>query len=230
MKGTASDYFGALVEEYDSLLRRAVPRYQEMIDRTVAYLPAGKRRVLELGCGTGNFTLAVAARFPSARLTLVDGAREMLACAAARLDREVELVETRFEELAFAPQSFDLVVSCISLHHVEDMAALHRRLFDVLAPGGHLVYADQMAGATPENHALNWSGMTAFWERPGHLDAREQRSLVEHAEAHDHYVSVPDQLRWLAEAGFTDLDCVWRNWMWGVLFARRPAPGGGAGG
>jgi ubiquinone/menaquinone biosynthesis C-methylase UbiE len=221
VEDTASQYFGAMVEEYDSLLRRAVPRYDEMIARTVEYMPAGRTRILELGCGTGNFTLAVASRFPDAHLTLVDGAREMLDCASARLgDRPVECVEARFEELDLPAGSFDLVTSCISLHHVEDMAGLFRRLHGFLAPGGALVYADQMRGRTEASHALNWGRMVDFWELPGHLDGEERQSLVDHAEAHDHYRDVISQLRWLEAAGFHELDCVWRNWMWGVLTAR----------
>jgi len=224
MQNTASEYFGAMVAEYDSLLRRAVPRYDEMIERTVTYLEPGKRCVLELGCGTGNFSVAVAERFPDASLTLVDGSREMLDCSLDRLgaDRDVTCVETRFEDLDLEPGSFDLVTSCIAIHHVEDKPALYRRLYELLAPGGHLVYADQMGGGTDAHHALNWGAMEAFWRLPKHLDGSEQRSLVDHAAAHDHYVSVVDQLRWMDAAGFVELDCVWRNWMWGILSGRRP--------
>ncbi len=64
MNETASEYFGAMVDEYDSLIRRAVPRYDEMIARTVEYMPDDARRILEFGCGTGNLTLAIAQRFP----------------------------------------------------------------------------------------------------------------------------------------------------------------------
>ena len=224
---TASQYFGAMVEQYDSLLDRAVPRYREMIERTVSYVPPGKQRILELGCGTGNLTLALARRFPEARLTLVDGSAEMLECAAARLgNRAVECVEARFEDLALEPGSFDLVTSSISLHHVRDMPGLLGRLFGLTAPAGHLVYADQMAGGTARNSELNWGRMVEYWRLPGHLTEQEQQSLTQHRDEHDHYVSVPAQLRWLAEAGFEEPDCVWRNWMWGVLMGRRPARAG----
>ena len=37
--GSASEYFGAMVAEYDSLIRRTVPRYDEMLERLLCYLP-----------------------------------------------------------------------------------------------------------------------------------------------------------------------------------------------
>ncbi len=61
---SAADYFGAMVAGYDSLIRRAVPRYDEMTDRLVDYLPPAAARVLELGCGTGNLTLRLVMTIP----------------------------------------------------------------------------------------------------------------------------------------------------------------------
>jgi len=220
---TASEYFGAMVDEYDSLIRRAVPRYDEMIARTVEYMPDGARRILEFGCGTGNLTLATARRFPAAELSLIDGAREMLDLTRGRLEegRSVNTIEGRFEEVELPAGEFDVVTSSISLHHVVDKRALFERIRAALRPGGVLVFSDQMAGQTDANHAINWNRMTEFWRLPGHCSEEEARSLVEHTERHDHHVSVIDQVHWLEDAGFHDVDCVWRNWMWGVLWARR---------
>jgi tRNA (cmo5U34)-methyltransferase len=218
---TAYEYFGSLVERYDSLIRRAVPRYDELLARTVEYMPATAQRILDLGCGTGNLTAVVAARYPEAELTVVDGSGEMLALARQRLgERRVACIEARFEELELEPGSYDLVTSSIALHHVADLAQLFRRLHPVLKPGGHLVYADQMRGTSDVHHALNMERMRDFWRLPGHLDAAERAGLDAHSAEHDHYASVPDQLAWLAQAGFADGDCVWRNWMWGIVTAR----------
>src|SRR5438105_749697 len=95
---TAADYFGSMVESYDSLIRRAVPRYEEMTERLVGYLPAWEgghgcaepqpchTRILELGCGTGNLTLRLAERFPGAVITAVDAAPQMTEVTATRFD------------------------------------------------------------------------------------------------------------------------------------------------
>src|SRR6188474_3475606 len=82
---SATVYFGSMVESYDSLIHRAVPRYDEMIARLLDYLPPSAQRVLELGCGTGNLSLRLAESLPRAELTLVDGSAEMIAVVGSRV-------------------------------------------------------------------------------------------------------------------------------------------------
>lgn len=222
MQKTAAEYFGAMVASYDSLIRRAVPHYDEMLERLLAYLPARAERILELGCGTGNFTVALAKRHPEASITVVDAAPEMLGVTQERLSpRAVRPVECRFEELPPTLGRFDLVVSTISLHHVRDKAALYRRLYELLDPGGRLCFSDQLRGRTEEIHSINWERWLAFCRAPGHCTEEEVQSLLDHADAHDHYTPLEEHFDLLRAAGFHDLDCVWRNWIWGILLARK---------
>lgn len=223
---TASDYFGGMAESYDSLITRAVPRYAEMTDRLLAYLPRGASRILELGCGTGNLTLRLRESFPGATITAVDAAPEMTALASGRMAElpgtgRFEAITERFEALGFEPASFNLVTSCISLHHVKDKGALYRGIHRWLAPGGTLRFADQFMGASAQIHAVNWSEWLAFCRRPGGCTEVEVQSLLDHAEAHDHYTPVAEHFDLLRAAGFGAVDCVWRNWIWGIVTADR---------
>ena len=222
MQRDAAGYFGSMVDEYDSLIHRAVPRYEEMLERMVTYVLREPRRVLELGCGTGNYTAVLAERFPRAIFTLVDGSAEMLAAAKYRVGegRTVHTIESMFEDVELRPGSYDLVTSCLAVHHVRDKEPLFRRLRAALEPGGTFVFGDQMGAQPDDNHEVNWNRMADFWHLPGHCTAEEVRSLTEHAELHDHYEPVFDQMRQLERAGFIQLDCVWRNWLWAVVTAR----------
>jgi ubiquinone/menaquinone biosynthesis C-methylase UbiE len=223
---TASAYFGSMIETYDSLVRRAVPRYAEMTERLVEYLPENAARVLELGCGTGNLSLHLAERFPSAAITFVDASAEMVELTRARVAAahpeaaaRGRFVVSRFEELEIEPGAYDLVTSVISLHHVVDKARLFEAIRRMTAPGGTFRFADQMWGATEANAALNWQRWLDFCRQPGNCTEEEIESLVAHADAHDHYVPVAEHLRLLEDAGFARVDCVWRNWMWGIVTA-----------
>jgi tRNA (cmo5U34)-methyltransferase len=223
---SATGYFGSMTESYDSLIHRAVPRYDEMISRLLDYLPADAQRVLELGCGTGNLSLRLAESLPAAALTLVDGSAEMIALVQSRIDesgsrsgRRIAYVESRFEDLDFPARSFDLVVSSISLHHVEDKARLYARIRSLMSIGGRFCFADQIRGEPESNHRLNWERWLDFCRERGHCTPEEIDSLLQHAAAHDHYTTLTEHAALLANADFSEIDCVWRNWMWGIVTA-----------
>lgn len=223
---TAGEWFAGMVSEYDSLIRRAVPRYEEMTGELVACLPSSATRVLELGCGTGNFSLALAARYPSAALTTVDAALEMTDVTRDRITRahphvasRARFITARFEELSFDDARYDLITSCISLHHVSDKEALFSVLRQALTPGGRLCFADQMRADPEEMNRRNWNAWLAFCQQPGNCTEEEVERLVEHAAAHDHYETVAQHLGMLERAGFTELDCLWRSGMWAIVTA-----------
>jgi len=221
---TASGYFGSMAEDYDSLIRRAVPRYEEMVERLVDYLPSEPGDVLELGCGTGALTLELATAFPACRLTVVDASVEMVELTRARLSEHAPPVAERatfltsfFEDLSVPVASMDLVTSGISLHHVVDKSSLYRRIHGWLRPGGTFRFSDQMYGGTEANHQTNWTRWLEFCREPGNCSEEELEGLVAHAREHDHYVPVREHLLLLEAAGFEHVDCVWRNNMWGIV-------------
>jgi tRNA (cmo5U34)-methyltransferase len=221
---TAADFFGGMVESYDSLIRRAVPRYDEMTERLLAYSPPTAAQILELGCGTGNLTLRLATGHPGARITAVDAAPEMTALTGARAARRgvpIDTVTARFEEVRFDAGAFDLVASCMSLHHVRDKAALYRSIARWLRPGGTLALADQLRGRTDAIQREHWDLWLRFCREPGHCSEEEIKSLEDHAAAHDHYASLEQHGSALKAAGFAGVDCVWRNGMYTVLIAER---------
>lgn len=64
--------------DFDTGIRQMLPRYDEMLDAITRCLPITTNRILELGCGTGELSLKVLSRCPSAEVVAVDYSPRML--------------------------------------------------------------------------------------------------------------------------------------------------------
>jgi ubiquinone/menaquinone biosynthesis C-methylase UbiE len=96
----------------------------------------GDARVLEVGCGTGNYVRTLSSRI-GCPCWGVDPSAEMLSQARARAP-DVRFQVGRAERLDYVPGSFDLVFSVDVIHHVGDRPRYIDEAYRVLAPGGQL--------------------------------------------------------------------------------------------
>lgn len=132
-------------------------RTRPVRDLLAALLGGEARSVVDLGCGPGNSTEVLAARFPGATVAGLDSSPDMIEAARRRLPG------ARFEvmpiELWDEPGPFDAILANAVLHWLPDHAALLPRLAGRLAPRGSL--AVQM----PDN-----------LEEPAHVLMREVAS------------------------------------------------------
>ena len=229
-----AEFFDSIAEEYAGAIRRCVPRYDEMLWSLLYYLPervSNPIRILELGCGTGNLSLAIAKRFPEAELTAVDLSHSSLDIHAQRFASEsgvgpnkVNRLCKDIRELDFGEESFDLILSTIALHHLtsEEKRQLFQSCHRWLRAEGVLSYSDQFAGETPELYEKHMSE----WKRASMaLGATEDewQMWMRHQADQDHHDSLPNQIDWLKKAGFHDVDCVWRHILWTVVTANKSA-------
>jgi SAM-dependent methyltransferase len=138
--------FNEDAERYD----RARPRYpaQMFDDLAAAAVPAGAR-VLEIGCGTGQATVALAER--GYRIVAVELGAAMATVARRNLARfdSVEVVTAAFEDWPLPDEPFDVVFSATAFHWV-DPAVRVSKSADALRPGGVLatVATEHIAGGS----------------------------------------------------------------------------------
>jgi|SRR6476469_820665 len=71
--------------DFDTGIRQLLPRYDEMLDVLVRCIPSGAQRILELGCGTGELSVKIFKRYPSAQLISVDYSPRMIEFAADKI-------------------------------------------------------------------------------------------------------------------------------------------------
>jgi SAM-dependent methyltransferase len=106
------------------------------------------RRVIDIGCGPGVGTSALARQFEDAQIVAVDGSHAMLDRAAARVARTEAgtRVETRFVDLPDDLDTLgkaDLVWASMVLHHLGDEVEALRRVRALLEPDGVLALVER---------------------------------------------------------------------------------------
>ena len=110
----------------------------------LARVPRPCREALEIGCGAGAFSHALAAR--AERVLALDVSPEMIRVARAREPRRAN-IEFRLADASDWPfpfERFDCIASIATLHHL-DSRALLPRMRDALRPGGVLLVLDLVA-------------------------------------------------------------------------------------
>jgi SAM-dependent methyltransferase len=109
-------------------------------------------RVLDVGCGTGNYAKALTA-ITGCRISGVEPSAEMRSRAADATTWE-ELVAGRAEQLPFADGQFDLVLTTDVIHHVGDRDAYFCEAARVLVPSGKMVTVTDSHADLARRHPL----------------------------------------------------------------------------
>jgi SAM-dependent methyltransferase len=113
-------------------------------------------RLLEVGCGRGDFAIWLARTMPHLDIAAVDFSGAAIELARSRAAAEKSNIIFSIgdaERLELPDRSFDYVVSCECIEHVEHPAAAAREIRRVLKPGGRFCL-------TTENY---FNGMLIAW-------------------------------------------------------------------
>jgi ubiquinone/menaquinone biosynthesis C-methylase UbiE len=106
-----------------------------------------RRRILDLGCGTGTGALALAQRFPAADVTAVDTSAAMLSRLQEKARElgvagRVTAIQADLDAGWPGTGAADLAWASASLHHLADPDRVLSDVFTALRPGGMLVVAE----------------------------------------------------------------------------------------
>ena len=214
-------HLGVAADDYDRTIRTFIPNYELMLATIVHWLagrvPAGGL-VVDLGAGTGALSAAILDGLPGVRVQLVDVDPNMLEVGGARCAAHADRVELRHARFEDPLPRCHAVVATLALHHVpthDAKRALYRSIHAALEPDGLVVVGDVLTYADgPERR-----GMMLDWylhmARNG-IDAAQADAHFAQWADEDVYMTLPDELSLLADAGFPRPEIFWRDGLLGV--------------
>ncbi len=197
-----------LIDVQEELIRRLFERHGRDV-----------QRFLDLGSGDGALSELMLGVFSAADAVLVDFSEPMLARVDDRLSRHGghwrivrgDLADPGWREgLPGGP--YGAAVSSLAIHHLpaERKRSLYREIFELLDGGAMFVNLDYVAVAGPLKglweEALLENSLGLEQERGGSRSAAElEHELFDDADE-DRPDPLEDQLPWLREAGFGDVE------------------------
>ena len=220
--------FDAAAATYDRSRHALLPDYDDLYGAAVEALALNgdePARVLDLGAGTGGFSIEVVNAHPGAQVHLVDVSPKMLDQARAKFASDERF---SFEELNIVEGDFgggwDRVMSSFVIHHLshEDKRKVFAKAAAALKPGGIFVNVDQVQACSQAVQDIHMR----LWKKDvlaaGALEQDLEDGLKRMVEM-DINADLDDQVLWLQKAGFAEVEVVYRNYFYAVFVARKAA-------
>jgi ubiquinone/menaquinone biosynthesis C-methylase UbiE len=223
--------------EYDSYQFAVVPQYQEMLEMVAIVCrhhlgeKSTKAKILDLGCGTGNASLAILDKIP-AQIFLVDGSEKMIDIAVQKIrskfpgtvaGQKVADLSSSDWDRDLGDHNFDAIASTLVLEHLpsDKYRTALDKCYHLLAPGGWLIAVE---GYEEEgSDMVNWLNRQ-MEDRRSQLDPKLSSfvsQLREQKEIH-YYTSKRQKEDWWKQAGFEKVVVLWQYLCIAMMVGRKP--------
>lgn len=212
--------FNAIAVDYNKQRRALIPCFDDFYKCITDCLSfsAKNKTILDLGAGTGLLTEMILKKFPKSEFTLLDVSDEMLEQAKLRFsgNYNVKYLIGDYSKTIF-DEKYDAVISALSIHHLEDndKHLLFRNIYNSLNHGGIFINGDQFRSKHPEIESWiinSWKQKieTSNLNRTD-IDAAYQRMKL------DKPSTVHENLEWMEDAGFQDVELMYKYYPFGVI-------------
>ena len=222
-------HFEEEAEEYDTVIPKLIPHYNQMVDALVSVVPFSKESrfsAIDLGCGTGTISKSIKKEFPNIDITCVDISKNMLEIAKNKIGGIVNCIQADFNSFEF-PRKYDLIVSSLALHHLEndsDKLDFYRKIYTSLNKGGVFINIDVVLGNddfTQELYMRKWQEFMKKSVSAEEIDGK----WIPNYYAEDRPTKLITHLDMLKVCGFSSIDVIYKFYNFAVYIAKNCAAG-----
>jgi tRNA (cmo5U34)-methyltransferase len=213
--------------DFDRGIRQLLPKYDEMLEAISLGISTDVKKVIDLGCGTGELSLKILQHCPKATIMAMDYSPRMLEFANDKMEKagfgdRWNGIEMDFgdwatdEESGYIGVKFDACVSSLAIHHLNDEMKLElfKCVAKVLKPGGVFWNADPILPENPQLEAM-YQSVREKWTSEQGTTLEQVRSLMGTSSDRGHssqdcLATLASHLEMLTQAGFNSIAVPWK--------------------
>lgn len=135
--------FNEFALEYDNWYEEKIGRFVDRIETDLAFrmLKINKgMKIIDIGCGTGNFSIKLAKR--GCHVTGIDVSEKMLKIArkkACEQKLNIDFINMDVKDLKFADNEFDAAISMAAFEFIDDIPRVTDEIFRTVKVGGQVL-------------------------------------------------------------------------------------------
>jgi len=203
--------FNSIAGNYDKLNSiMSLGTHQSWRKKATSKIVVGVNDVLDLCCGTADWTIMLAKQYPHAKVTGLDFSQEMLKLAQQKVG-QAEVTNVTLEsgdamDLRFPDNSFDVVTIGFGLRNVPDADQVLKEIHRVLRPNGEIVCLEAFKVETP----IIKTGWQLYFNKlmplMGKVFAKSQTEYQYLDDSVNKFVSIKTLARMFQEADFKEIE------------------------
>jgi tRNA (cmo5U34)-methyltransferase len=184
------------------------PLCMELVARSAAILNPNAIRIMDLGCGGGNYAVKVTSLLPDVDCTLIDISRNMVEAAQKRVAQnitgKVTAIHNDYREVEMEENSYDIITAGTTLHHLrgdDEWEQVFTKVYKALKPGGTFWINDIVISETDEITEMMMGGWLSILKKQ--ITDEEIAMYRERYESEDTPRTLSYQLELMKQIGFS---------------------------
>lgn len=202
------------------------PLCMELVARSAALLNPDARRVMDLGCGGGNYAVKVTSFLPDVDCTLIDLSANMLAKAEERvlenISGTVTVIQGDYRDINLGENCYDVITAGTTLHHLrgdEDWELVFSKVHKALKIGGTFWINDIVISETDEINSMMLDGWLSVLQKQ--ISPEEIEMYMERYESEDTPRTLTYQLDLMKRVGFSETMVLHKHFNFAAFGARK---------
>ena len=193
----------------------------DLITSSAFHVNANAKKILDIGCGAGNYTIKLLQRIPNLDCTLLDLSLPMLKQAEKRVKEltsggQIKIIQGDIREIDIGQGKYDIVIAAAILHHLREYGEWKRvfkKVYDSLVTGGSFWIFDLVS---QEDSQIQKMSMNRYGDYLINQGGESYKNHVfDYIEKEDTPRSITFQMDLMKSVGFSQIEILHKNSVFG---------------